>query len=482
MVAAEANERCWVLARMSQAHAAFWEAEIEARAYVHSCRDSLKIQRFQAAEFLAAHNGSIEQGVVPLLWISTAFKSSAINLLHQCSLVKYVMDVWAIAPREELETLRKDFKARSGDSHASECVPGTTRFKYVVDFCNIPHSFKDRLSLIEQLDEHVLALQGIVDLQTPDERINLLVLPPAVQTHGWCRHTPSSEFEHRVASQGVMVLGRVLCRRSLHALPDLHLSRRKYTGPTTMSSEMSLLMCNLAALQPQSLVLDPLCGSCGILLAASYIGASTFGTDVDIRILKGERSDLHAPHANVFSNFEQLQLEEPYSIIRMDLNRPCLNMHTVAGFFDAIVADPPYGLRAGGRKTRSKGSDGYQWNTKRNNPYEEHFPSTGPYSLAECVEDILKLASVAVREGGRLVLFLPGAPELMASEYMPLAKDFSIENVCEERLSLHKSRYLMVAEKHTDTRDQGDCDSHDAIQHKIEMLLCNAKFDMRVLS
>lgn len=49
---------------------------------------------------------------------------------------------------------------------------------------------------------------------------------------------------------------------------------------------------------------------------------------------------------NIFSNFVQYGLDKP-EILRMD----CTNdMFKSGGFFDAIVCDPPYGIRAGAKE------------------------------------------------------------------------------------------------------------------------------------
>eukprot|EP00961_Rhodomonas_salina_P110215 1483521-Rhodomonas_salina.2 len=48
------------------------------------------------------------------------------------------------------------------------------------------------------------------------------------------------------------------------------------------------------------------------------------------------------------SNFDQYGLMRPLDIVRCDNAHPVWRMATV---FDAIVCDPPYGVRAGARKT-----------------------------------------------------------------------------------------------------------------------------------
>ena len=64
--------------------------------------------------------------------------------------------------------------------------------------------------------------------------------------------------------------------------------------------------------------------------------------------------------------------------------------------FDAVITDPPYGVRAGGKKSVSK-------------PHihignlDSHYPQTDPYPLGECLRDLLDAAAQSLRIGGRLV-------------------------------------------------------------------------------
>ena len=95
------------------------------------------------------------------------------------------------------------------------------------------------------------------------------------------------------------------------------------------------------------------------------------------------------------------------------LHRPCVNYNVsynvrpnmcvgLQDIFDAIICDPPYGVRAGGKKSVPK-----------SHPVtctETHIPSTDPYTFEECLSDLLHLAAKHLKLGGRLVFFLPSAP------------------------------------------------------------------------
>lgn len=69
---------------------------------------------------------------------------------------------------------------------------------------------------------------------------------------------------------------------------------------------------------------------------------------------------------------------------------------------DAIVADPPYGVRAGGKKGVAK--------AHLVKDSETHIPSTDPYGLEECLNDLLHMAAKYLKVGRRAVFFLPSAP------------------------------------------------------------------------
>ncbi len=70
--------------------------------------------------------------------------------------------------------------------------------------------------------------------------------------------------------------------------------------------------------------------------------------------------------------------------------------------FDAIICDPPYGVRAGGKKSVAK--------SHKITCAETHIPSTDAYTFEECLRDLLHLAAKHLKLGGRLVFFLPSVP------------------------------------------------------------------------
>jgi tRNA (guanine10-N2)-methyltransferase len=124
------------------------------------------------------------------------------------------------------------------------------------------------------------------------------------------------------------------------------------------------MMCNQALVGPGSLIIDPFVGTGGLLIPPASKGAITFGSDLDIRVINGyavgrinkrspyynadKKYELFTPKINL--NFEQYELNIP-NIIRIDSTRLTFRE---GEFFDAIITDPPYGIRAMSRTMTKK--------------------------------------------------------------------------------------------------------------------------------
>ncbi|CAM9394937.1 unnamed protein product, partial [Hapterophycus canaliculatus] len=144
----------------------------------------------------------------------------------------------------------------------------------------------------------------------------------------------------------------------------LALKRRLCRGPTAIEPEVALVMANFAKVRPGSLVLDPFCGSCSLLLPAANMGAKTWGSDVrgpataasgeTLKCLgietagrgraevplQADRDDLEKIHRD----YRELGLVPP-TLGAADV-RDEKSFIRKAGFFDAIVTDPPYNIKA----------------------------------------------------------------------------------------------------------------------------------------
>jgi tRNA (guanine10-N2)-methyltransferase len=134
----------------------------------------------------------------------------------------------------------------------------------------------------------------------------------------------------------------------------------------------------------------------------SHLGATCFGTDIDMRVLSGimyagasrHPADTDKKHT-IWENFKHYGLPAP-EIIRVD-NHMFRGHYSpsLSNLFDAIVTDPPYGIRAGAKKTGRREDRG-----PLDIPVElreSHVPGTQQYAVEEVMLDLLDLASVSLK-------------------------------------------------------------------------------------
>ncbi|MDY6770481.1 MAG: methyltransferase domain-containing protein [Candidatus Nanohaloarchaea archaeon] len=102
---------------------------------------------------------------------------------------------------------------------------------------------------------------------------------------------------------------------------------RPYSSPVSLHPKLARAMVNLAGLSRGESVLDPLCGTGGLLLEAGLIGLEPHGRDVDPEMVEGAKENLAA--YGVEAALGQGDVHE----LAASVDRT----------FDAVVADLPYG-------------------------------------------------------------------------------------------------------------------------------------------
>ena len=190
------------------------------------------------------------------------------------------------------------------------------------------------------------------------------------------------------------------------------LKSRPYLGPTSTSHELAFLMANQAEIKEGDIVLDPFAGTGSILIACSALKGLCFGSDIDLRVLQGysvgrknekeiEGTDVIQRY-DIFANFKYYNLPKP-CIAAMDLAYPLFKNNT----FDAIVCDPPYGIKAGSKKTKA-----IKDRKKRNDEDAKEFSNeqrVGIFTKKEgfgvnkIYYTLLENASKLLKIGGRIV-------------------------------------------------------------------------------
>ncbi|VBB33859.1 unnamed protein product [Acanthocheilonema viteae] len=146
---------------------------------------------------------------------------------------------------------------------------------------------------------------------------------------------------------------------------DYSLADRCYIGNTTIDPELSFLQVNIAKVDIGSLVLDPFCGTGGLLIAAAHFGAAVLGSEINYQIARavGRSSragvECNTAKESVVANFQQYGTDVYFmGLVIADssqhlLWRPGTHSGTFP-VFDAIITDPPYGVRERGQKVGIK--------------------------------------------------------------------------------------------------------------------------------
>ena len=151
--------------------------------------------------------------------------------------------------------------------------------------------------------------------------------------------------------------------RELAEMSDV--KKRAFIGTTTLPADRALLMINLGLVKEGKTVLDPFCGSGGLLLASALLAAKVVGADVDAELLSFCDSPLRFPNSPERPNrgvevvsygdsFTDLGLKQPTLLPGLDIQSDDFVTQVLQANhsqrYDAIVTDPPYGIRESNSK------------------------------------------------------------------------------------------------------------------------------------
>ena len=208
-------------------------------------------------------------------------------------------------------------------------------------------------------------------------------------------------------------------------LQELALSKRAFLSTSTLAVDRALMLCNLAlsgAPDEGGTLLDPYCGSGGILLAAAALGAQTVGSDLDWRLVSDNPWPVRIPASvdrpqrgveavRMRDNFDEAGLVPPRALLALDVGAEeaaaCLRGANGGRDYDALVCDPPYGRREFQHGDRA-------WRGELAFKVSEA-------ALASTLDNLIRLAADTLRSGGRLVFLVPVRAPKDATKPTPAA-------------------------------------------------------------
>lgn len=323
---------------------------------------------------------------------------------------------------EELFENIKKFEKKYPEKY-NHFLSENVTFKFIVEIYGRHYHVSKKLEIIEKFKW--MNFKGKVRMKDPEVEFYIF-----------------EEFDRLGIDDGsppkMIYFARFISGSRRDLVDSFTLKRRKYLGTTSMESEISFFSVNQGLVKNGSLVLDPFVGTGSLIVSAAYFGAKTFGCDIDAKVLLGK------DNKNIYDNFKQYNLEmNLFDLIRLDYS----SNHAFRDIpmFDAIITDPPYGIRAGAKKVGVKSDSLTRKETGHTrNPDDE--PQCIPYSVGEVLTDLLDFSARNLVKGGRLVFWLPSTRDFKESD-IPTHPCLQLISNSEEPLSLRWSRRLITMEK-----------------------------------
>ncbi|MBR0472960.1 MAG: methyltransferase domain-containing protein [Methanosphaera sp.] len=191
-----------------------------------------------------------------------------------------------------------------------------------------------------------------VSLDNPVHTIKLVYTNPKTKTNQY--------KEEKVIGYNKIIITELLIQQDKKHFFDNKPHKRPYFHPGSMSPKLALCMVNLAHTRKGDTVLDPFCGTGGILIEAGDLDTTLIASDLERCMYEGTKLNLaHEGFKNYkvyWEDVRKLEIEE-----------------TV----DAVAMDPPYGI-----STTLGGEDTKKLYTEALNAIEKHLKQDGYICMA----------------------------------------------------------------------------------------------------
>jgi len=275
-----------------------------------------------------------------------------------------------------------------------------------------PERFAERLSHAKSVSEHLGSFEDLPEASDlPD--VPGPVYISVVKAAGWSgpgRMETARELGYRlgkpVSAENPRTVIKVILSGMVHVglqraeVPRDGLSERlphlrPFFSPVSMLPKLARCAVNLSSIREGQTLLDPFCGTGGILIEAALMGIRVVGSDISQRMVEGCRRNLMHYTGDV------------HDIRQMDIS----DVPSAFGTVDAVVTDVPYGRAS----------------------------ATGGEDLQSLYARAMRAAAAVLPKGGRAVLVVP----------QPLTKVHGMESLGTYPVYIHRglTRYIMVLRK-----------------------------------
>lgn len=156
--------------------------------------------------------------------------------------------------------------------------------------------------------------------------------------------------KHNIDLTSADVNLRILISEQAHLFLDQYVIDRKqfdrrkvaerpFFSPISLHPRYARALINLTEVRKGDIVLDPFCGTGGLVLEAAMMGMKALGSDIDPEMVNG-----------CLRNLEHFGVDD--AVVKVcDIG----DIHDVFGEVDAVATDPPYGRAASTKKEEING-------------------------------------------------------------------------------------------------------------------------------
>lgn len=199
----------------------------------------------------------------------------------------------------------------------------------------------DTEAVEEELGAQLVAAGFTVDLTDPDHVCRVLfgAGPPgrdkAADPADPLDPVGTGHVASAVEDDGICVVGWQTAT-SVRDFGDRMPSDRPFFQPGSMDPQLARVVANLAGAGPGTHIVDPLCGTGGLLIEAAAAGASVLGSDAQHKMVAGARQNLQA----AIETEQSQPFAEPadWEVLRADATA----LPYTDAFAAGVVCDVPY--------------------------------------------------------------------------------------------------------------------------------------------
>ncbi|KAI8869203.1 tRNA guanosine-2'-O-methyltransferase [Ramicandelaber brevisporus] len=419
--------RC--LLRFAQSHTDFRLPELEALTEI--------------TQVPVEYDSSSYDRSTPFLEFTTPSAKHVKRLISRAVLVRDCIELWTTG--SSLDELLANVQ-RDTQHYWPKYMQSS--FKFIVDSFGQSYSAQKQRDIINRFA--FLPFQGKIDLKNPNVEFCVFhdsgidVDAPGHHDHmgGYAVVRPEKYYFGRLISRST---GR-------DTIDKFDLKKRRYIGNTSMDAELSLIMANMALARPGSFMYDPFAGTCSFLITCAHYGAATFGSDIDGRQIRGTAGHAGGQGGGLAANVVQYDVKD--RVMGAACFDVCQNpwRQPPEGLFDAIVTDPPYGVRAGARRIGvldANAPDGATGSAERI-PKAKGLPITVAYEMGDIISDLTSFGVKYLVPGGRLCFWLPTITEGYSASDVPVPPGMRIVANSEQKFGKWSRRLVTMEKLHGD--------------------------------